>query len=215
MLKISDAVSDILYASPSAHDAMRNGYLNLSAYAAQIQPLVEEKCWKSVKIGSIVVALSRLVPKVVQQDSLYPMVKLDDLTIKAALCDVSFEKTQHTVEQAQSLTQLFQDKKETFLTFTQSNTEITVIASQALLELILEHFLVKPKAIYQNIVGLTAHFSPTYLTEPNIIFSIISTLAHKRINLIEIVSTYTELTMLIEEKDLSVAIGQLNLLFKK
>jgi hypothetical protein len=215
MIKISDVVSEILYASPSAYDAMRSGFLNLSAYGKQIQPLVEERCWKPVKVGSIVAALARLAPKVADQQSLYPTVKLDDLTIKAALCDISFEKTEQTIELAHTLTQKLKGRQETFLTFTQSNTEITVIASQDLVTLILDHFSIKPKAVYQNIVGLTAHFSPDYLTEPNIIFSIISTLANKRVNLIEIVSTYTELTMLIEQKDLSVAINQLNLLFKK
>jgi hypothetical protein len=214
MLKISDAVAAILAESDLALEAMRVGILNLSAFAEQIQPQVEAKTWKSVKKATIVVALARLAKQLEETPALRPVVALDELSIKSPLCDVTFEKTTESILRAKQLTEKLAHEEATFLTVTQSTTEITVIAAQDHLPDILQHFNTKPKAVFENLVGLTVRFSPNYIPEPNVIYSIISTLAHKRINLIEIVSTFTELTMVIYQTDLEIAVQQLNTLFK-
>ena len=62
---------------------------------------------------------------------------------------------------------------------------------------------------------LEQDFSQSYLTQPNVIFSIIAMLASHQINLLEIVSTYTELTMILEKKELERTIQILGHFFRK
>lgn len=213
MLKISDAVYEILTSSPVALEALRSGILNLSAYAEQILPLVEDKTWKSVKKNSVVVALSRLAEDVQAVPPLVPHIQLDELSLKAPLADMTYEKTATTLEQASRLLTQAEDSHH-FLTITQGINEITLVMAEEYQQRVLHHFTAPPKASYRDLVGVNVRFSEQYIPQANVIYAIISVLAQKRINLIEIVSTYTELTMVIEKKDLEVTMAQLQNLFK-
>ncbi len=60
MITVTDATRSILLEDDIALQALHMGLLNLSAYAEQILPAVEEKTIKEVKKGTIVVALTRI-----------------------------------------------------------------------------------------------------------------------------------------------------------
>ncbi len=85
-----------------------------------------------------------------------------------------------------------------------------VIVSQEQQHRVLDHFQQKPIAVFTDLVGITVRFSEKYLAEPNVVYAILSLLAAKRINLIEIVSTYTELTMIIKKEEMEKTIQALN-----
>ena len=210
MLKISDAVAEILFSSDLALEALRSGILNLSAYAAQILPQVEATTYKTVQVPSIVVALSRIAKTLDQSASLKPKVQLDEISIKSPLCDLTFEKTTQTLHQARTLAHHLDIQNQHFLTMTQGVNEITIIATQEYRAEILEHFKTPPKQMFSELVGVSMRFSETYLSEPNVIYTLLSFLAVKRINLIEIISTYTELTVVIEQKQMQLALLALN-----
>jgi aspartokinase len=215
MIKVSDIVLELLQGSEIATEAMRLGVLNLRAFARQIQPLVERRAFKPVKIGTIVVALSRLRGAVSKSEPLNPVVLLDEISIKSPLVDVTFEKTRENTFSTHSFSKLLEDSVDHFFTVTQGINEITFIVSDNLKPKLLRHFSGKPKALIEDLVGLSVRFSDNYLPQPNVIYAILSKLAVKRINVIEIVSTYTELMIIIEKKEMELAVTQLNRMFKK
>ncbi|MDP2586682.1 MAG: hypothetical protein Q8P32_02830, partial [Candidatus Komeilibacteria bacterium] len=55
----------------------------------------------------------------------------------------------------------------------------------------------------------TVKFPEEFINLPNMLFAIEKRLAVKKINIIELVSTYTELTFVIDKKDVLPAIAQL------
>lgn len=218
MIKISDVVRDILYSSEVALSAFNDGYLNLSGYAASIRKKVEARAKKSVRIGSIVVALSRLKKaesKTTKRNPLLPEVKIEDLSVKSGLVEVAFDRTRENLSR---LRELYRDPAISagdFFMVTQGTGEITIIALEgALPRIIAVARPAKPKAVIKNLVGLTARFDETYLKIPNVTFVFVRRLALKHINIVEIVSTYTELTFIIDQKDLQEAFLALNELFK-
>ncbi len=215
MIKVSDTVENLLLSSETAMEAMRLGVLNLRAFAKQIKPLVEQKTFKPVKIGTIVVALTRLRDMVNKAESLVPEIKLEELSIKSPLTDITYEKTGESVRLAHTFSSALGDLNGHFFTMTQGINEITFIISDDLKSKLLGHFPGKPKAIFEDLVGLNVRFSEKYLPHPNVIYAILSKLAIKRINVIEIVSTYTELMIVVEKREMEMAITQLNELFKK
>ncbi len=217
MIKISDVVRDILYSSEVALSAFNDGYLNFSAYAASIRKEVETRAKKPVRIGSIVVALSRMknsAGKNTKRKPLIPEVNIEDLSVKSGLVEVAFDRTRENLAR---LRELYRDpaiNAGDFFMVTQGTGEITIVA----LETALPHIIhvarpAKPKAVIKNLVGLTARFDPKYLAIPNVIFAFVRRLSLKRINIAEIVSTYTELTFIIDQKDLQEAFLALNELF--
>ena len=192
---------------------MRSEFLNLRAFAKQIRPEVEKKTFKPVKIGTIVVALSRIKNSQNEIEPIKPIIKLDELSIKSPISDITYEKNEETVRLAHDFSKQLGDLNGHFFTMTQGINEITFIISEDLRSKLMDHFQHKPKAIFDNLVGLNVRFSENYLQHPNVIYAILSRLASKRINVIEIVSTYTELMIVVEKKEMELAISQLNTLF--
>lgn len=202
MLKISDAVRKILRRSDTASEALSQGILNLSAYASWILPEVEAETLKPVQHSSVVMSLSRLAREFQQQPSLKPQLKLEEITLKSGLCDITFEKTSQTLKDLKAFSQQLSADDQHFLAITQGVGEVTLILSPTYLEDALTIFKDQPKKILPALVGLSIRFSEKYLDEPNVIYSILSVLAVKRINLLEIISTYTELTLIINQEDM-------------
>lgn len=216
MIKISDIVEEIVYSSEIALSALSQGYLNLSAYAKAIREEVEEKTKKPVRVGSIVVALSRLSKSLGEQKPLLPEIAIENLTVKSPLIEITFDKTGGNLGK---LRELYTDSglsSADFLTVTQGAGEITIIAAENAKQKILKIYKdIKPKVILENLVGLTVSFSEKYIPEPNVIYTLLRCLAIKRINIVEIVSTYTELTFILSKENLQEAFLTLNEIFQK
>ncbi len=208
MNKTTDIVVDILNSSEVPLEAMRSGVLNLSAYAQQIQNLVVERAKKPVKKATIVMSLSRIAKSMQEITPLRPHVVFDEISIKSPLVDITFEKTKTNTDCIRSLPESV--SQTSFLALTEGMNEVTIIASQDMEQTILSHFTSQPKALLKNLIGVTVRFSEAYIPEPNVIYAILATLASKRINLIEIISTYTELTLIVEEKNLENVVQVLN-----
>lgn len=72
----------------------------------------------------------------------------------------------------------------------------------------------KPKAHIDGLSSLSIEFVSKYVGVPNIFYSFIRCLALRRINIVEMVSTYTELTFILDEKDLERAFRIIKKTFK-
>ena len=102
-----------------------------------------------------------------------------------------------------------------FFTATHGVNELSIIVPEELSALVLKIFdKQKPKLFINKLASLTVHYGEKVLNTPNVTFAIIRPLALKRINIIEIVSTYTELTFIVAEKDLQETFLTLNTLLR-
>lgn len=206
MLKITDAVKAIVSSDEIARTALREGYLNLSAYAKSIKPEVEEKTKKQVKTGSIVITLSRLKQTVDKEKPLLPKVYIEDLSVKSALVEIAFDKTKPNLEKLKRFYQSPLFNSADFLVTTQGVGEITIFALEGVLQDLLKFFASqKPKAVIKNLAALTVRLPENYILIPNIIYALLKHFALLRLNIVEMVSTYTELTFLFDLKDLEKA----------
>ncbi|MEN9327510.1 MAG: hypothetical protein RI947_318 [Candidatus Parcubacteria bacterium] len=209
MIKISDAVQEIVDHDGFVQEAIHQGILNISAYAKIIHPLVEDKTMKPVLRGTIVVALSRLIKHKSIFTPLLPHIQISNLSVKSSLCEVTYEKTERNQEKLSVLETSIISKEE-FFAVTEGSSEITIICPANVRTLLLKHFDIKPKAEYADLVAVTVRFSPEYLELPNAIYTLVNALAVKHINIIEVVSTYTELSFIIFKRDMEQTIQALN-----
>jgi len=215
MIKVSDVVRDMTLSSEIALSALTDGYLNLSAFAKLIKPEVERRARKQVSTGSIVVALSRLSGSLKAQEPLVPQVELENLSVKSGLVEITFDKTR---ENRDRLEQLFQDKSFAagdFFTLTHGIGELSIVVPEPLKNAVLAIYKdQKPKLILGNLASLTVRFDERYLLIPNVIFALLRPLALNRVDVVEIVSTFTELTFLLNQRDLNSAFVTINQVFQ-
>ncbi len=209
MIRITDVVEEIIYEDGFVIEAIQRGVLNISAYAKKIHNGVETKTFKPVKIGTIIVALNRISKKVSRTNSLTPFVKISTMSVTSLLAEISYEKTSHTLQRLNNLdNSLLKDKD--FFTVIEGLNEITIICSTEVKDAICKHFSINPKVKIDNLVAVSVRFSSEYINIPNTIYSLVSQLANRHINVIEIVSTYTELTFIVYKNDMERTVQSLN-----
>lgn len=204
MLKVSDAVKNKLLESESALTSLSHGILNLSAFAKQIQKDIERATLKPVKLGTIVAALARLARDLESLPLIGPPVVLKDIAVKSGLCEIAFEQTESNRLSLQKLYDSKMLSPTDFFTATHGVGEIAIVTSDRHKQLVFDTFAnQKPKVVADKLCALTVRFSEHYLETPGQTFWLVRKVAIERINIFEVISTYTELTFLLHERDIN------------
>lgn len=215
MIKIAHVVEDIIMQSDDALAALQQGYLNLSAYSKAIHKQVECQSKKPVQLGSIIITLSRLKQDMKKVAPLFPKIKLDGIAVKSGLIEIAFERTEKNLDR---LRDLYKNKRLTsseFFATTQGASEITIICTEQDQATVQQIFRpVKPKAVVEQLVALTAKLHESYIHTPNTFYAFMRKFSVKRINIVEMISTFSEITFLVEQKNLQDAFAVLNESFK-
>jgi aspartokinase len=195
MPSVTQAVKDIILQKPFLQEALVKGIINIAAFAQEIHSDVELIVGSRVKFSSINMAIHRYSEKLEKsfiKKSQFS--KHSGIMIRSDLCSITLEKP----IDSKKLLAFF--KNENLLTFTQGINEITIISSQKYLEKIKEK-IKKPKKMISDLAGLTINLSKEDINNIGIIYLASRSLAWENITIIDVVSTFTELTFIINDKD--------------
>ncbi|MEY4668705.1 MAG: hypothetical protein RL518_1404 [Pseudomonadota bacterium] len=206
MRPIAAVVREIVDESEIALSALSDGLLNLSAYAKKIKSEVARRSKKEVSLGTIVVALCRYEIEAKKRARLFPKVKIESISTRTALVELTFAKTSANHRKLRALHENEKLSEADLLTITSGVREISLILPAALKGEVLKVFKgEKPTLVQEDLASLSLRFPAHYLHTPNTIFALIRPFALSRINIVEVVSTYTELTVVVAERDLQTA----------
>lgn len=210
MLKISDAVAELLRNDAVALEAYRANLLNLSAYADKIHSAVEKMTYKEVKRGTIVVAISRIAKTSLKKvPALKPDIKISNLSVKSPVYSLTYTKTADVERRISTLNPFLVTPNDLFAV-TDGASEIVLICTQKAVDLIKGHIEVKPKNEINDLVALTVQFPESYNKTPNILYVLFSALAGRRINVVNLISTFSETSFIVNKKDLETVVAIFN-----
>ena len=103
-----------------------------------------------------------------------------------------------------------ENKKDNFLTFTQGIYELTIISGTDLkdqIESIFAEERLKTKLF--NLSAIIIKLPPETVEQPGVHYSILKQLAWNNINVVEVVSTFTEFIVILSRKDIDRAFSTL------
>lgn len=215
MIKIQPIVKEIILNDLEASMALTRGYMNMSSYAYQIKSKVEEKAKKSVTITSLVVSLSRIRKEINKTKPLIQKVKIKNITTKLPLSEITYDNKENILEKMESLHKNVLISSEDFFAVTMGTSEIDIICSANLENKILKHLKLKPKWTNHNFAAIGISYGSEVFGTPNIFFSLLSITAKARINIEELISTPTELTFIVAEKDFAKTVSLFSELHKE
>lgn len=212
MIKVTDIAQQILETDNIALESFKLGLLNLTAYANKILPQVEELTKKPVKKGTIVVALSRLAPKIGQSTYGAKNIRISDLSVKSSLCLLTFEKTAD-IQRRIAVLHPFQITTSDIFAVVQGQSEVTLVITQKSLVKIEKQLGVKPLTKIEDVVAVTVGFAKETENSStgNIFHSLLST---KRVKVLQTITTFSEVTFIVDRVDLEKAVNILNFYFK-
>lgn len=190
---------------------MAQGIVNLSGLARLILPEIRKKTFKEVQEGAVLMALKRQ-PKTLNSKFQVENVleKSHDLIIRSDLSELTILNIDFPIEKYKKILCLIDEQKKYFLTVTQGVFETTIIISSELYQKV-ETIIKKEKIVsqLQNLSSITIRLPGKTVLTPGVYYSILKFLAWEGINVIEVVSTFSEFTIILESQEISRAFSVL------
>lgn len=208
MFSTTEVIADLIKGKPYLEEALSEDLINYSSLARKIRPQVEKRLMKDIKEGAIIMALKRAssglkktVPK--SEDILK---SLGDIIIRSNLIDYTFSISPSLSNKIDKIHKKIANRKDIFITVSHGVSQVTIIASETLERNIKEVFKRETTiCTIKNLSSLTIRISMEATKIPGVLYSILKVLAWEGISIVECVSTFTELTIVLETKDIEKA----------
>lgn len=214
MITVPAAVEKIINRSRYLSEALSKDLINTTSLARYIKQEVEELTFKDVSVGAIAVAIKRLQKtyskgyrKITVFNEAPDMIARSNLTLFYVNNSDKLLTKLSTVERS---SQAFNKKA----LFTYGRVETAILTNKVNLEGIKN--ILKGEEITQvfpNVSSITIHLPKESVKNPGIFYFFIKSLAWEGVNILDMLSTETELTLVFEPKDTNGAFAILRSLF--
>lgn len=210
MISVSDVLEDILKDYPFIEEGLSKEIINYSAFAREVKPQIEKRLYKSIKEGAIVMALKRLSQKLHKNKKQKNTLSLMNLTVRSNLTEFTFLNSESLGNKQRELFNLLPKTGDIFCAVAQGVRETTYIASLDVV-LLIEKIFLNEKLVSKinNLSSVTMRLPEENAKTPGIYYQILKRLAWEKINVVEVISTHTELTIIVEAKDIDRAFSAL------
>lgn len=212
MKTISDALLDVIMEYPYLELGLAMGLVNVAALARRLQPRLEELLHRPVTPSAIAMALHRLQPRLKERAPRFlpEHRRMVSMTVRSGLIKTTFPRTPQTIKKLTRLTARVRVEQDPYLTFTWGAREITLILDRSLGPELDEIFAGETAlARWNHLAAISMGLPNEIKMVPGIYYNILKTLAWNGINVIEVISTYSEITAVLELKDVDTAFGVL------
>ncbi|MBP9779076.1 hypothetical protein KBD33_00465 [Candidatus Gracilibacteria bacterium] len=202
MIRISEIISDIVAGQPFLEDALQQGYLNLTGFSEYIQPYIEERVGKSVSAHAIKMALSRMN----HPENLSPYgirCSHNQISTISGLSLTSIAKSPNIQEKIGKLHSMKRSELNSYMAIIEGSREIEIFYDRSLVS-ILDQELPSHLRILtlENLSLCSLHLRDEEIYQKGLFYSITKKLAFHDINIIQVISTYHELGVVVRDDDL-------------
>lgn len=209
MNSIGKVTEDLINRSPFLREAMTDDLINISALARKLKPEIEEMVGKEVKEGAIVMAIKRMTPGLYHRLNVKitkVMGDLGDFLVRSNLSDYTFENSETLKNKQAELVQEINKDTDSFFALCKGVTETTFVVSAQKSDVIERIFKnEKLKSSTKDLASVTVKLPMINTEIYGIYYYILKHLAWEGINIVEIVSTSNEFTVVVKQDDVDKA----------
>lgn len=203
MLSIAHKVEQIVSESAFLTEGLTLGLINLSELARQLRPQIETDLWKPVGQAAVVMALRRLaerLPASVPARQILLTPRMGELTTRNELAISTFRLSDNSQDCQRQLLALAEPYPGMYVTVTRGVHEMLVVSSRPLAHLVEQAFgAERLLARVDNLTALTLRLNPETRRTPGIYHAVFKKLAWDKISVINMMCTFSELTILLEQ----------------
>lgn len=215
MITVPEATRKVIERSRYLAEAMSKGLINYSALARYIKPELEQMLFKDVSKSSIIMALKRLEPYFKPKHQHVTVFQNPpEMIVRSNLTEITVANSEEMTKKLPQIIAAYTNQQKYFFTITEGVSETTIIASQDLFEKI-KTILDGERIVdtFQDLSSITIRLPKEVLKSPGIFYFFLKSLAWEGINIIEVVSTYLEFTIILEDNNVNKAFAILKSLF--
>ncbi len=203
MVTVSYLVKQMLASRPLLHEYISSGLINYTALAESIAPTISLQLGRDVAIPAVVMALRRYSDGVVSGKKLLEKMELSsELLMKNNLVDVTVRKSPELFAKLLKLYSAAKYEQGDVLNVVHGNYEASIIFNghyeDDFLRVLKGEKILK---VERGLVSISLRFGDAFRATPGIIAAVTARLMFENINILEIVSTNTELALVVSGKD--------------
>ncbi|HAQ64589.1 MAG TPA: aspartate kinase [Bacteroidales bacterium] len=203
MQTIANIIENVLMQYPFLWENLSDGLVNTSALARMMMPAVEREMGRPVKEAAVMMAIRRLSvqsPAMMQSRLNQFLRSLGDITVRSNLDDFTFRNSYTLAQNQARLLQEVSARHDLFITFAQGVNESTVIASTSIREVVEEVFNGEELLHHVSpLSSLTVRLPSQNMAVIGLYYQIFRSLAWYGINIVEVISTANEFTLILLE----------------
>lgn len=209
MNSIGKITEELINKSPFLREAMTEDLINISALARKLKPEIEELCGKEVKEGAIVMAIKRMTPGLYHRLNVKitnVMGDLGDFLVRSNLSDFTFENSESLKSKQAELINEVNKENDSFFTICKGVSETTFIVNtqhESLIEKLFKGERIKSHTT--DLASVTVKLPVVNTEIYGIYYYILKHLAWEGINIVELVSTSNEFTIVVKQDDVDKA----------
>lgn len=210
MIKISDAIGQILRENAFLEFGFSQRIFNLTQLAQFIKPLIEARIQKEVQVPAVVMNLSRFQKTAAFAEAKNIDFKIKNIDIYSNLETATFFKDATIHDRVNDIFAKVRERKG-FFGLSESSQEVTVFFPRNFSELVyssVPNDLVRYKN--SEITCVRVRFDEKYFGVPGLLYFLMQKIYLQGINVIEISSTYTELSFYLRKGDVKLAFETLH-----
>jgi len=216
MRTIPEIIAGIIRRSPYLEEALAAGIINHSALARLIKAEVEGEAMKRIQPGAAIVGINRLARtlrgRAKRSRSVFR--RAPDLIVRLNLFEVTYENSRTFILKQKKLFESASHRPQYFLTVTRGINETTIIASREIRNHVLSACRgEKLVSEIGKLASVTVMLPPGTALIPGVYSYILKALAWEGLNVIEVVSTLNEFSVILEDKVIDAAFSIIKRLF--
>ncbi|NQU98614.1 hypothetical protein HQ533_04035 [Candidatus Woesearchaeota archaeon] len=217
MPTISHIVKKLVEEKPILQHALSMNIVNFASLAERYKDEIEKELGKEVKHSAIIMAFRRYADKLQEKEAKVPEFDYNsDISMKTNLVDICVVKSTAFFSKLRKVYEIINYKKGDVLNIIHGNNESVIITNEKhknkILELLKEETI---SNIEENVVSLSLNFNPKFLHTPGVISNVVRMFAWENINILELITTSTEMTFILNKKDVMRAYNLLQGLIDK
>ncbi len=202
MITIGELVTQYLKSHPFLEQAMEDNLINYSSLARQIRPLFEKQLMKRVEASAVGMALRRAAGKIKKRKNSTPIILPEEIIVRSGIVEYTFEKSETIAQAVASFLHATAKEKKYFSVVTEGVFEVAVIMSKNYEHVAKELFKNEVvTACQNNVSAVTLRLPTNNVVVPGVYNRFLQKLAWENINIVDIVSTLTEFTILLSESE--------------
>ncbi|HDP94500.1 MAG TPA: hypothetical protein ENN40_03960 [Candidatus Aminicenantes bacterium] len=201
MRTISDALTEWLIKSPFIEEAMSRDILNLSALARELRPGLEKQLMRDLSDSAVMMALNRMKESVSGKRSYLEKALrgVGKIAVRSGLGELTYRHSPSVYYCLKRLLESVEEDGDAFITLTQGVNEITLVLGEDVMDKAVR-FFVRETLIQslENLAAVSVRLDESVIFTPGIHYGLLKPLAWSGINVVEVVSTYSEFTIILE-----------------
>ncbi len=202
MVTISQAVQDIVNKNIFLQEAVKHNIVSYNKLASNIKAEVQQIVDRKVKTNSIVMALRRHAEKIEGKEKTPTFDYFRETLLKTDICYIIVEESPNALTRIQNLYEQIDFKKGQIFNVIQGNYEVGIITNQdskdKIMDLLYDEKVLR---VVEDLVLISLTYSKVYMFKPGVMYNILRFLAWENINVVSIILTQKELSMLVSRED--------------